>query len=83
MPSVASAGMISTVPTPIASDLERRRLEHRERRVARVVRTLRHRRESYRARGPVPAALGTAIRDFDGELAGIRRRLDELRELNA
>lgn len=68
----------STV-TPLASDLERRRLEHRERRVVRVVRTLRQRRESYRSRGTVPAALGSVIRDFDGELASIRRRLDELR----
>jgi hypothetical protein len=67
--------------SPLASELERRRLEHRERRVLRVVGTLRRRRDAYRAAGAVPAALGSVIRDFDDELARIRRRLDELRSL--
>lgn len=72
----------SDLPTgsdPIGTELERRRLEHRERRVAHVVGLLRARRETYRAGGTVPTPLGAAIRDFDRELAGVRRRLAELR----
>lgn len=64
--------------TPIAESLERHRLERRERRIAHVVAILRERREALRGQGDVPAPLGDAIRDFDGELAQVRRRLDEL-----
>ncbi len=76
--TLAAMATIPTRPASLAGDLERMRLEHRARRIMHVVGALRARRESYRAGGTVPLALGTAIRDLDRELGAVRRRLSEL-----
>jgi hypothetical protein len=59
---------------PIASDLERDRLRHRERRLRMVLDVL---RERARARPDeiVPAPLAEAIRGFEAELDAVRRTL--------
>jgi hypothetical protein len=62
--------------TTLGGTLERTRLEHRARRMERVVRELRTRAEERRRRdGHVPAPLGLAISGFEEELQQIRRRL--------
>ena len=61
---------------PLASDLERDRLEHRARRLDRVARELRARAEAKRAHhGHVPAPLGSALAGFQSELRSVRSRL--------
>lgn len=76
--AMATIPTTSTRPASLGGDLERVRLEHRARRLMHVVGALRARRESYRAGGTVPLALGTTIRDLDRELGAVRRRLSEL-----
>jgi hypothetical protein len=63
----------------IGSDLERRRLEHREQRIERVLAAL-HDRAVYRGAvsGEPPRPLRHAIADFATELRTIRDRLAEL-----
>jgi hypothetical protein len=58
-------------------DLERRRLEHRARRLHLVVAALRARAGAASASGSVPPALHRALSDFSAELASVRRRLGE------
>jgi hypothetical protein len=62
----------------IGAALERRRLEHRARRVQRVLAALDERVAERRGSGPVPGALREAIRDFERELRSVHRRLDAL-----
>lgn len=73
--------MIETPDRPIATDLERLRLAHREARMTRVVGELRRRADQRRADGGVvPAPLGQAIAGFEQELRTVRTLLAELRE---
>jgi hypothetical protein len=61
---------------PIASELERRRLLHRETRLRLVVRTLEQRVADKRRRGHlVPLALRRSLDDFNAELERVRGRL--------
>ncbi|HEU4976155.1 MAG TPA: hypothetical protein VFT50_13755 [Baekduia sp.] len=64
----------ATTPT-IGAALERRRLEHRARRVQRVLAALEDRVAARRGTGPVPGGLREAIRDFERELGRVRERL--------
>jgi hypothetical protein len=60
----------------LGSTRERDRLEHRTRRMERVIRELRGRADERRRHdGHVPAPLGLAIRGFEDELRRMRRRL--------
>lgn len=59
-------------------DLERIRLQHRARRIERVLDVLRERRALSRQTGPRPAALDQAIAGFGEELGSVRRRLRAL-----
>jgi hypothetical protein len=64
-------------PTSVGHDLERRRLEHRARRLHLVVAALRARASAASDSGSVPPALHRALADFSSELAHVRRRLGE------
>ncbi len=64
---------------PIAVALERDRLEHRLRRMERVLSALRDRAVFRDAEiGTQPPALRHAIAGFEDELAAVRQRLDQL-----
>ncbi len=65
--------------TTIALDLERDRLQHRLERLEAVLAALRD-RAVYRhaVTGSTPLPLRQAIHGFELEIAGFRRRLDEL-----
>ncbi len=67
----------------ISIRLERDRLEHRMRRIERVTSALRD-RAVYRhaVMGTTPPPLRRAIADFELELIGMRRRLDDLQALD-
>jgi hypothetical protein len=67
----------ATEATPIGSELERARLEHRARRIERVLGVLRERRTGAHT-GPRSAALDQAIAGFGEELGAIRSRLRRL-----
>ena len=60
---------------PIGVDLERRRLQHRARRIERVIAVLQQRRSTGTPTGSRPAALDQAIAGFGAELASVRARL--------
>jgi len=65
-------------PGSIGADLERRRLQHRARRIELALAAL-QRLSGGRARdGRIPPSLGLAISDFAAELAQTQRRLAEL-----
>jgi hypothetical protein len=64
-------------PTSVGHDLERRRLEHRARRLHLVVAALRARASAASDSGSVPPALHRALADFTAELAHVRRRLGD------
>lgn len=62
----------------LALRLERQRLRHREQRIAAVLTALRADELSTGPRQQAPRQLGSAIRDFQGSLAAVRRRLGEI-----
>jgi hypothetical protein len=62
-------------PKTIGADLERRRLQHRARRIEHVIVVLRERRALGIQSGSRPAALDQAIAGFGAELASVRERL--------
>ena len=66
--------MPSATQGPIGRGLERRRLEHRERRIVLVLAALRA-SERQRGDGGAPPPLRQAIRDFGDELTKVRRQL--------
>jgi hypothetical protein len=60
----------------LRGELERRRIEHRARRVEQVLAALRARARAREATGgPVPAPLWHAVRGFEAELETVRDRL--------
>jgi hypothetical protein len=69
-----SSTMLDPPPT-LGAQLERTRLEHRARRIERVLVVLRHQRQDARDRGRVPAGLDHAIVGFGEELGDVRGRL--------
>jgi len=74
-------GMARTPGSPtLGHDLERRRLEHRIRRVQRVVGALEDRATLRSSEGGIPPALTEAVRDFSSELSRLNRRLADLRD---
>jgi hypothetical protein len=58
--------------------LERTRLEHRARRIERVLDVLRHQRRQARDRGRAPTGLENAIAGFGEELGDVQDRLRAL-----
>jgi hypothetical protein len=73
--------MPSTVLAPaptLGAQLERERLEHRVRRIERVLVVLRHQRRQANARGRAPSGLEQAIAGFGEELGDVRDRLRAL-----
>ena len=69
------------MPNVTGTVLERERLEHRARRMERVLSSLQDRAlYRYAVTGATPPPLWHAIADFRIELAMIRRRLAELRD---
>jgi hypothetical protein len=62
-------------PLTLGVQLERTRLEHRARRIERVLVVLRHQRRQARDCGRSPAALDHAIAGFGEELGDVRDRL--------
>jgi len=77
---------ISTRPTPIPEaprasigrELERVRLEHRERRVGLAIAALRDLCDARAKNGAAPPALRQAIAGFSQELAQVRQRIDTI-----
>jgi hypothetical protein len=73
-----STASLTALPNPasLGAALERQRLEHRARRLLRVIAALDERR-LYRERsdGATPAALREAIAGFQSELGEVERRL--------
>lgn len=63
---------------PIAATIERHRLEHRERRIARVIEALRERERALGAETARPAGLLAAIRDYESERRKVARMLADL-----
>jgi hypothetical protein len=61
-------------PSTLGAQLERTRLEHRARRIERVLVVLRHQRLRARDRGQAPAGLDHAIAGFGDELGDVRHR---------
>jgi hypothetical protein len=62
-------------PRSLGAHLERTRLQHRARRIERVLVVLRDQRRRASDRGRSPAALDQAIAGFGDELGEVRRRL--------
>ena len=65
-------------PPTLGAQLERTQLEHRARRIERVLVVLRHQRRQARDRGRTPAGLDDAIAGFGAELGGVRSRLQAM-----
>jgi len=59
----------------VGNQYERRRLEQRATRLARVVAVLRERASASSHSGPIPRGLQQAIADFQAELSHVRGRL--------
>jgi hypothetical protein len=71
--------MQPAAPPSLGSALERRRLEHRIRRVKRVLAALEDRTMLRPREDGIPPALTEAVRDFSADLRRLNRRLTELR----
>jgi hypothetical protein len=67
----------------LATDLECRRLEHRAKRLERVMVALHDRAVARATGGEVPPPLRQAIAGFGVELGAVRRRLEEMRDRSA
>jgi len=66
-------------PSTLGTSLERRRLEHRARRLRLVIAALGERRAACASAGRVPHALRQAIRDFSAELSSVEAALESRR----